>query len=422
MDQFRLLMKNKAFRPLLVGQGISAAGDWMATVAFMAIVHDLTGSAAAVGGILILRLAPGVVAAPVAGRLAHKLGVRRAMLWMDLVRIGMALAVPALLELWWLYLWAFLIEVAGLVFLPARDSAIGEIVDEERLPLANSLVLASSFGTIPIGAGIFALASAFAPGEGFGQAALFVIFAVDAATYGASYLFIRKIHGLKRGLADPERPDKKQPDDRDVSFRAAVGVPLVKAILPFLVALTIAFGSLFALGVSLVRNVLDASQAEFGVLIVLFGVGGGIGMALLQRRRKTWTFNDIRLGLALIGGGIFITVLAPSLYLAYVGAIVFGAAAAYALAAGMSTLQGRLQGRQRVLAFTAFHILMRAGLGVGALIAGGAADLFGRINVPVYGDVLPARYVLFAAGIIVLVTAPFVRDPEHKLQQQNEQA
>ncbi|HEY2999638.1 MAG TPA: hypothetical protein VGJ43_13735, partial [Acidimicrobiales bacterium] len=41
---------------LLVGQAVSALGDWMGTVALMALVLQLTDSATAVGGVLVLRL------------------------------------------------------------------------------------------------------------------------------------------------------------------------------------------------------------------------------------------------------------------------------------------------------------------------------------------------------------------------------
>ena len=46
------LTRRPGFRDLLFGQATSSLGDWMATVAFMALVLQLTGSPTAVGGIL----------------------------------------------------------------------------------------------------------------------------------------------------------------------------------------------------------------------------------------------------------------------------------------------------------------------------------------------------------------------------------
>ena len=72
--------------------------------------------------------------------------------------------VPLVNQLWWIYLWAFSIEVASLVFLPARDASIPDLVDNDDLPLANGLVLGTSYGTIPLGAALFALVTAL-PGH-----------------------------------------------------------------------------------------------------------------------------------------------------------------------------------------------------------------------------------------------------------------
>ena len=67
--------------------------------------------------------------------------------------------------------------------------------------------------------------------------------------------------------------------------------------------------------------------------------------------------------------------LAPFIGLAFVGAAAFGAAAAWTLASGMGALQSRLEGNERVLAFSAFHVVIRCGLAVAAIGAGVAGEL-----------------------------------------------
>src|SRR5262249_527896 len=145
---------------LLVGQTVSGLGDWMGTVAFMALALKLTGSPTAVGGVLVLRLVPAALGGPLAARAVKHWDRRRTMLAMDAFRAGVIAAVPLIRAIWWVYAGAFLIEVASLVFLPARDSSIPDLVDADDLPLANGLVLGSSFGTIPLGAGAFAAVAA----------------------------------------------------------------------------------------------------------------------------------------------------------------------------------------------------------------------------------------------------------------------
>ena len=133
----------------------------MGTVALMALVLQLTDSPLAVGGILTLRLLPAAVGAPLAAKAAGRWDRRRTMLAMDLTRAGMVFAIPFVRALWWIYLWGFLLEVASIVFLPARDSSIPDLVDgNEDLALANGLILGTSYGSIPIGAALFAAVAA----------------------------------------------------------------------------------------------------------------------------------------------------------------------------------------------------------------------------------------------------------------------
>src|SRR5207248_1062921 len=124
------LIRHSGFRRLLVGQGISGIGDWMGTVALMALVLDLSGSSTAVAVILVLRL-------------------------------------------------------------------------------ANGLVLGSSYGTIPLGAGLFGLVSALFGGQAArSQGALALVFFVDALTFVASFVMIWPITELST------RRDKDRPSPR----------------------------------------------------------------------------------------------------------------------------------------------------------------------------------------------------------------
>src|SRR5439155_5931429 len=97
-------------------------------------------------------------------------------------------------------LWAFLVEVASLVFLPARDASIPDLVDDDVLPVANGLVLGSSYGTIPLGAAAFAAVAAL-PGETLFGRAFALVFWIDAATFLVSAAMIASIASLGHGSA-----------------------------------------------------------------------------------------------------------------------------------------------------------------------------------------------------------------------------
>jgi len=396
------LVRERGFRTLLVGQGISALGDWMGTVAFIALALHVTGSPAAVGGVLTLRLLPAAFAGPIAARAAARWDRRRTMLAMDVTRAGLIALVPLVRALWWIYLLGFLIEVASIVFLPARDATIPDLVEQDDLPVANGLILGSSYGTIPLGAGAFAAVAALPVATLFHRP-LALVFWIDAATFVVSFAYIRRL----RMLGAPTAPAAER---RDLRFRDAFRIPLVRAIMPATAAVALGLGALFSLGIVFVRDVLHASNTEFGVLIALFGVGAGLGLAVLQARRGRDPLFETRLGVAVIGGVVAVFSLATHVWIAYLGATAFGAAAAFTLASGMGALQSRLDGTDRLLAFAAFHVVIRLALSLAAIGAGIAADLLHDVRWPLVGKLEPSRVVLLSCGLLVILASVLVSE------------
>jgi MFS family permease len=406
------LVRQPGYRALLIGQGVSALGDWMATVAFMVLVLEITGSPTAFGGILTLRLLPAAVGGPLAARAAGRWDRRRTMLITDASRAGMVAVVPFVHALWWIYVWAFLVEVASLVFLPARDSSIPDLVgDDDDLPLANGLVLGSSYGTIPLGAGAFAAVAALPFADVLGRP-LALVFWIDALTFLVSFALIARLTALGEPRGQP--PADRAEAAGASGFRGAFSIPLVRSVLPAATAVALGLGALFSLGIVFVRDVLGASDIDFGALIALFGIGAAGGLAVLQRSPRGESLLQAKAGVAAIGAIVALFSLAPALWLAYLGALGFGASAAYTLAAGMSAVQEGLDGTERILAFTAFHVVIRAGLSLAAIAAGVAGDLIGAVRWPVVGYLEPSRVVLLSSGILVFLSSGLV----HRLRAQ----
>ena len=107
----------------------------------------------------------------------------------------MVFAIPFVRALWWIYLWGFLLEVASIVFLPARDSSIPDLVDsDDDLAFANGLILGTSYGSIPIGAALFAAVAALPVQLADRPYAL--VFFIDAATFVVSFLCIARLTQL----------------------------------------------------------------------------------------------------------------------------------------------------------------------------------------------------------------------------------
>ncbi|MCY3961852.1 MAG: MFS transporter [bacterium] len=400
------------FRRLLVGQGASALGDWMGTFALMALVDHLSDSAAAVGGILAFRLIPAALGGTLAAKLVNRWDRRRTMITMDLLRAGMIAVVPFVQELWWVYLWAFVLEAPSVVFLASRDSSVPDLVDESDLPLANAAMMGSSYGNIPIGAGLFAAFAALPLDDGWlGSHPYALVFWIDALTFGISAFFIaRALGGLQSREPSPQAiPDRAAISDSEISIspsrlRDAWSVPLVRRVLPATAAAAVGLGALFSLGIKLVQEELEASDIEYGVLIVLFGAGAGIGLALTHRSRHVDLLVLTRRGALAMGALVALMSQSPTVWLTFLGAAGFGAGATVALTSGMSALQAQIpREEERVLAFSAFHVVIRIGLGAAALGAGAIGDGLNGAGLP------GTRSVLLASGLLVLASAATVR-------------
>jgi predicted MFS family arabinose efflux permease len=408
-------LRSRPFRLLLGGQTVSSLGDWMATFAFIALVYEVSGSPTAVAGILALRLLPAALGGPFTARVTSVWPRRRTMIAMDIARAGMVALVPLVGGLWWIYVWGSTIELASLVFLPARDALIPDLVDDADLETANGFVLGSSYGMIPVGGAMYALVAAIPAGEILGRP-FALVFIVDALTFLFSALMIARISvrrvapalsasapagstnqvGAQQAGAEPDQP---------VRFRDAFRLPLVRAVMPATVSVALGLGALFSLGIAFVRTVLDASDAQFGWLIALFGVGAAAGLLALQRVGHGDGLRTTRMGVLALGCIVASFSLSPSIGFALIGALAFGAAAAWTLASGMGTIQSQLDGRDRVLAFAAFHIVIRTGLTLAAIGAGIAGQVVGAVHWPLVGRLEPARLVLFCSGILVAMSA-----------------
>lgn len=385
------LLGTSGFRRLLGAQAISGLGDWMATVALMALIFELTGSAVAVGAMLAIRMGPGAIAGPLAAQAARRWDRRRTMLAMDLVRVAVVVAIPLVRNVGWVLVWVFVLESATLVYLPARDALVPDLVERRDLRVANGLVLGAQYGGLPVGAGMFAgfvvLAAGITvslPGGRLGP-----VFLADAATFLGSYFLVR-------GMNSPE--GQTGGEDVAIRFRDAASIPLVRSALIPIAAVAAGLGAVFSVGIVFVQDTLGAGDFDFALLIILFGAGALLGLGLVQVIASDNPFRDMRVGVLSLGIILALMGWSPTVTATLVGAVGFGAAAVASIVSAVSGLQMALSEHQRILAFTAFHIAVRVALGIGAVVAGGAADLLVR-----FGVTEATRLVLGGAGVLVAV-------------------
>jgi hypothetical protein len=144
------LRRNPDFSRLYLALLIAFAADWFATVALIDLVLETTDSAAAASVILVLQMAPFLVATPIAGMLADRYDRRIMLAGANLARgivcIGLLLAVDAE-TVWIAFAVVGLLAFGAAFFEPTVSASLPNLVDRADLPTANALV-GSAWGTM----------------------------------------------------------------------------------------------------------------------------------------------------------------------------------------------------------------------------------------------------------------------------------
>jgi DHA3 family macrolide efflux protein-like MFS transporter len=128
-----------------VGRLVSFIGTGVQDVALPLFILDLTGSGAVMGTFMILTVAPRLVMIPLAGVIGDRVNRKKIMVWTDFGRgiliLGLAgLAYSNYITLPLLFGAQFLTSVMNALFGPATSAMLPDIVEEEDLTRANSIL------------------------------------------------------------------------------------------------------------------------------------------------------------------------------------------------------------------------------------------------------------------------------------------
>ena len=404
---FRAAFKASGFRRLLIGQAVSSLGDWVATLAFIAAAFTLThGNQTAVAVVLVLRLVPPIFAAPIGGVVADRAYRRTIMVTCDLTRAAL-IALAPFVGIGLLYAIAFIHESISLFFLPARDASVPLLVPNRALAEANGLILATSYGSIPVAAALFSGLSAVESHvpQALPFASLFTrhrntfAFFFDAATFVFSASMIAQLQ-LKR-----ERRQQVQIVEGVVEgFRYVLSNQTLRSLALGVVVSMFGGGVLFAVGIGYIHQTLGGSDVAFGWLTALWGAGMGIGLALvrllIKDRGRAPTFL---LAVTLCGAVLIVMAVLPFLWLAFVAAVVFGMAFSVAILVALTTAQEMTEDRIRGRIMGGVQMLFRVGLGAGALGVGALAHYVRHVKLIISLD--GNQVGLIAGGILIILGA-----------------
>jgi dTMP kinase len=410
---YGMVLRLKNFRRLWIGMTVSSIGDWIGLFALLSITSTLSpGNTLAIAGLMIFRVLPAFLVGPIAGVLLDRVDRRKAMMTADVCRACLIATVPFIHNLPMLYAVTFFLEVATLVWMPAKDALIPDLVPKRLLVASNSLALFTTYGVFPLGAIAFTGLVGVAAFLGTHVSFLGTLASdqenlalwIDTATYVASVILVSRVRV-------PQVPRQPRPVRLGVLWEELVeGLRYLKergevARVMRSIAVSLAGGAVvFSLGAPYANLVLGGDAKAFGGIVASLGTGMGLGVLILgfvgDRAQKAWVASTavIFAGMMLLAAGV-----TTSIAIALVVAGVFGAFAGVAYASLFALLQELVAEEVRGRTFSSVQVVIRISLFVSLIVFPSLAELYG--SALFNGDTGQGIRLAFATGGLMTCAA-----------------
>ena len=313
LTYLQLLGRNRSFRRLWIGQVISELGNWFNFIAVLGLVRVVSNAAPEVTTIiLIVRLVPFTLFAPLAGAFVDRWSRRRVMIVTDLLRVAIALG-PLLVvspqDLWIAYVCTGLLSFVGTFFEAAKNAAVPNITGERDLLAGNALMFSSRFLLMSLGA---ALGGWTAAKVGYSWA--FIINAVSFLASAYSVWLVPEKDTRQQPVDGAEVPEKRSRyrgywSDMREGWSYIVTHAPVATILGTNIVWAVGGGAsnLIAdrLG-ALVYAQQEGIKPDSAVAALYFGAGMGLFLGMMIARRVGAYFHLKGTTIGFIGWSLFI--------------------------------------------------------------------------------------------------------------------
>jgi MFS family permease len=277
-------LRHRNFRLFWCGQLISLIGTWMQSTGEAWLVLQLTKSAWALGIVGALQFLPVMLLSLFGGVLADRLPKRRTLLFtqsfaaLQSVTLWTLIATHSI-QLWHIYVLAFLLGLNNAFDMPTRQAFVVEMVGREDLP--NAIALNSSLFNMAriVGPGIAGLIIAW---QSVGALYLMNSLSFIPVITGLALIDLRQLHAQARYEHAQQRQSTLQSLREGLTY-----IRHTPAVL--LVILVIGTISLFGINFNVVLPlfatvVLNAGAAGFGFISSAFGCGSLVAALWLAWR------------------------------------------------------------------------------------------------------------------------------------------
>jgi MFS family permease len=388
---FASMHVSRNFRLFFVGQLISVTGTWVNWTAGAVLVLHLTDSGVALGIEAALLFLPVLFFGVWAGSIADRFDKRRILVWSNagygvLAAVQFALVATDVVQIWMVFVIAFLTGLILAIEPPTRQSFYVELVGEQHITNAISLNSAVFMGTRVLGGAIAGTLI-----ESFG---LWSPFLLDTVSYAGVLvaLLAMRIDELHVQRKAEREPGLVRAGLRYVWSSHALRVPLVVMSLVYL--FTFNFSVVIPLHA---YRTYGGSAQEIGWLYAALGLGAFLGAIGMANRQTEPTLRRLAGFSAAFGVLLAVAGWAPTFVLALISMVPVGYVSMLFAITANSTLQRftRADMRGRVMAL--YTTIFLGSTAIGGPITGWVAETWNARATLVAGGA-----VAVAAGLIAL--------------------
>lgn len=413
---------------LWFSQALSSMGDWIGLVAITAIASRVGGDFAggAVALVIAVRIIPSLFLSPVVGVLLDRWNRKTIMVVTDIGRGVVLCFLPFVHNLPGLIVASLVLEAFTLMWSPAKEASVPNLVNREFLPTANSMSLAAAYGSLVPATLLFALLTKMPEWLGLSGSlndeAIALYF--DAFTYvlSAAVIATLVIPDNRAAKAEAEEasgePKPSSWQEAKEGWRFVRRQPRVRAVIFGMGLGLIGGGAVVPLGSPFVDDVLGAGSSGYGLILAGMGIGVSVGVllaTLLQKRmpqERIFTLSAFGCGGALIAAASMNDL---GLAVALIG--VFGICAGSLYVLGLTLLQTNvsddMRGRVFVTFYTATRLCILLALVAAPLLSVAFNELSntfldGDIDIAGFHFAVPGvRITLWGGGLIILGAGVF---------------
>jgi MFS family permease len=298
MTTVKRILRNRFLLILGISESVSGVGNWVTTMAVLAlIVFRGGGSVAQSSGVYLAGLLPTLLGSPLAGWLCDRLDRKWLMMGSQLLS---GLVVTGLIfadRLGFIYGLLVVQAIFISIMTPARQAVVPDIVAREDLSRANA-VLQQLAGVVKIGAPMLAglILSVMNPHNAI---------ILDVVSFALAAAILSRLpslspHGDYSTLV-AEGAVKMPALPARTLRRVLRGDPRLRLLFALAYVGTMVITGFDALAPVFTRDVLEANETLFGLLIGLIGLGTvGVATILLLRRGDHSPWRDIVVGVVLL--------------------------------------------------------------------------------------------------------------------------